>query len=251
VQYEQPRFPLYSQQAGAQNLLGRSNPDQAEVCAMAAKKEPETGFQKALRWFHVYSDLQTLWPLAVAIIVAARRLAHMPSTWYPLQYVLSPLAWLFGTWAVLGTLAFGYKKSLPTVKQWWNPHSLVINLNEGNSAIIEIRHQGGDAVWEARRRIVKTMDKSVNPDPVWRLCNLKKDGDYVGNSPLHDGETAHLMLVSFSDSRYSSGRMFMHNDEKRSGVEIPDKGVIVELSFKAIPAAKNGTLSKCIHCCPS
>jgi hypothetical protein len=64
--------------------------------------------------------------------------------------------------------------------------------------------------------------------------------------PLQDGETAHLTLVSFSGNRFERDRLVMHDDEHGGVIGIPGRGVVVEVSFKAVPPLKAGTVSKCL-----
>ena len=146
---------------------------------MATNNTPK--WKTFLDFFGYFQSIKILWGIFLGLLAAIGVVLKMPAS--PLTYLIAAAAFT-GTWIITGTLIWVGAKSVPVVKRWKSPHSLAVDLMGGNNAVIEIRHRGEKATWEVRRKIVKVIDSSANPDPVWRLCTLRKDGRHVNNSPL-------------------------------------------------------------------
>jgi hypothetical protein len=198
-------------------------------------------WKKIWNFVTAYSTLTTIWPIAVAIYVAAKKLAHMPSNWYPPQYWASGGAWFFGTWAVLGTLLYMGGKAVPAVKRWKNPHSLTITPGSGRSATLTLSHAGEPAEWSVDGRIIGMLDASPSPDSTWFHCVLVKDGRRDDSAVLSDGEWVDIVVATICTSEWVSGH-WMVIQLGRSNLPVSKDGVLMQFVVKAKPRAKEGLI---------
>src|ERR1035437_187570 len=91
------------------------------------------------------------------------------------------------------------------LKRWRHPHSITVRPISGPFAGIEMTHFGEPANWEVGRRIIKTPDGYTNPDPLWHLCYLSKDGKNSRSLGLKAGESANVILAVIRHGEWQSG----------------------------------------------
>lgn len=210
----------------------------------------KNGWKRAGDILSHLSNLYTLWPIAVAIVVAARKLAHMPSTWYPAQYWFSAFSWLLGTWVVVGTSFWIIKKAFFWFRRWINPHDLEIALHVGEKAVIEMTHRGPAATWEVRRRILNVksvMSGDLNPAPAWALCYLKRDGMEQLEQLLKDGDTATVMMASATSGASRHNSFWITDGESSTGKVFEAKSFVIQLAIRSNPPMRKGGISKCFQ----
>jgi len=135
-----------------------------------------------------------------------------------------------------------------TIKRWRSPHSADVIAHGGNFAAIELTHYGEPATWEVRIRIRRAVADLMNPDPLARLCFLRKDGKAYRSLLLKHGESAHVTVANVETSEWGHGSWLALRDaESRYGTRIPDSGVIIEAEIKAEPSMKEGIIKRCFQ----
>lgn len=162
----------------------------------------------------------------------------------PVQYLAASGAVFLGT--VVGTVTSLrlYDLTKLRVLRLLRPHRITITPSGGRSAAVTITHSGEPAAWEARMRIVRTLDRSANPNPLQDQCFLYRDGKTHRSLELRKGESAHIVLATIKYNQWS-GHRWLSVEHARGGTWAPDAGVVVELEIKSEPPPTGGLIKRC------
>ena len=209
---------------------------------MAEQTASQTGLGRRL-WDLLghYSTASTLFPIAAAFVVAARRIAHMPSDWYPPQYWVSAGAWGFSTWALAAAGVRGINWAVPKIKRWRNPHAISVELNVGNNVELVLTHSGEAATWYADARIIKTVDtKEKNPDPTPYNCEIVKGSGSNTKMLMKEGEFSTITIATVKHDSYGHRPEWLAIVQRHSvSIAVPNSGVIIEVKIKSVPPAES------------
>jgi hypothetical protein len=150
----------------------------------------------------------------------------------------------FGTWALATTLIAGISLVYSKARRWKHPHSITVTPTSGRTGNIILTHSGEPATWSVEGVIVSTLDGSPIPEALPFQCRLVKDGKWLWPMPLHHGEWAHVELATDEGDGVSTSWLSIIRHNADYNIHIPQTGVIVALTIKAIPPLKAGPTKK-------
>ncbi len=152
----------------------------------------------------------------------------MPGGWHEPQYWLNAAAWFSGTWLCAAIVARGIQWGSPRVRNLVDPAKLYMTAEAGErEAYVTIKCMSGQSTVRVDGRIVKTLDRSVNPAPHLFVCNIELRGNIARASvEIRKTEWAQIKLARMIDSRSDDHLVIDRGSEDAAW--LPNAGALVE-----------------------